>query len=134
MAIIIDRSVPSFPSKTVTVPNALVEVISLQYLVDRQKDHATLAAEIAVSSYALAGFTISAVFYTGGREALLYSATSDYTTPRGALQYCSGDLNTIAANTSGHFVMDVRGLYKIVIRAMSSSASGSGIVFRGMIE
>lgn len=88
-------------------------------------DTARIFVEIANTVTAFDQFAITARASANGGYQTLYSAAADYTSPQGLLIGTSGDLTTIAAGSSGWFVMDVSGLESVVIKAARAAGSNA---------
>ncbi len=81
-----------------------------------------LMVEITVAVAALTGFNIQARSTPAAPYVTLYSATSDFTQPKGILVGASGDLTTQGVGT-GWFIMDVEGLESVQIYATSGGTA-----------
>lgn len=86
-----------------------------------------ITVEIAVTVQALDAFLIQGKAHGSGSTLTLYSASGDYTSPKGVLIGVSGDLTTLAAGSSGWLVMDSKGFDSIIIQASSGNVAGSTI-------
>jgi len=79
----------------------------------------------SVATQNLDAFIIAAKFGEGGSYSTLYSAAGDFTSPSGLLVGTSGDLTTVAASSSGWFIMDVSGVQGIRVQASAAADSAS---------
>lgn len=83
-----------------------------------------IALEIVLTKQNLNAFQIQAQFHLEGSWITLYSEASDYITPSGILIGASGDLTTLVADSSGWFIMNVRGLHKVKVQVSCSETGG----------
>ena len=81
-----------------------------------------MMVKLTVATAALTNFTISARATTAATYDVLYSTTADFTTPKGVLVGCSGDL-TLLGIGSGWFIMDVRGMESVRLFATSAGTA-----------
>jgi hypothetical protein len=88
-----------------------------------------LGVEISITAQALDQFTISARYHASGSYQTLYSLAGEYTSPSGILKGTSGDLTAISAGSTGWFIMDVRGIESIQIKAACAADNGSSDVY-----
>jgi len=86
-----------------------------------------ILVQVDVTVQALDAFIIQVRSTNVASLATLYSVAGDYTSPKGLLVGASGDLTTIAAAASGWFIMDVDGLYEVVVSASSANVAGSTV-------
>ena len=90
-----------------------------------------LNVEAAVVGQSLTAFQVLGQVNNSGTYQLLYSTSSDYTSPKGLLIGTSGDLTSIASGTSGFFQMTVRGFYNIQIKVTAASTGGTITILSG---
>lgn len=83
--------------------------------------------EIAVTDQALDQFEIHCRAHNQGSYQQMFNAAVDYTSPIGILVGVSGDLTIIAAGASGWFMLDVRSIESLQIKAASGNVAGSGV-------
>ena len=81
-----------------------------------------LMVKLTVVTAALTNFAISARATSAAAYDTLYNTTADFTTPRGVLVGCSGDL-TVQGVGSGWFIMDVRGMESVRLHATSGGTA-----------
>lgn len=90
-----------------------------------------IGVEVKPTVHALDAFVISVQFCPDGDYVALYSAGGSYTSPVGLLVAASGDLTALAANATGWFVLEVRGIYRVKV-SVSGAADGTLVdVFAG---
>lgn len=82
--------------------------------------------EITITDNALDQFEILCRPNSTGSYQKMYSSVDDYTSPAGILVGVSGDLTIIS--TSGWFILDVKSIESLQIKAASSNVAGSGII------
>lgn len=82
--------------------------------------------QLDVTTNALDTFEIHASASPKGAFQKLFSTSSEFLYPVRPMIGCSGDLVNQGVG-SGWFLLDVRGLYALQIKAASSNAGGSGI-------
>lgn len=110
------------PADTVTaLPNTLTTIATIDVSnVDQ------IFVTTTVTTYALAAYQITAKPNSGASYVTLYSAAGDYTSPAGALIDASGDLTSQAVG-AGWFILDVKGMSSVQLKATSSNVAGSGV-------
>ena len=81
-----------------------------------------MMVKLTVATAALTNFAISARATTAAAYDTLYNTTADFTTPRGVLVGCSGDL-TLQGVGAGWFIMDVRGMESVRLHATSGGTA-----------
>ena len=74
------------------------------------------AFEVKVTGHPLTAFQIKGTKHPNGTMLTLFSVSTDFTSPKGILLNCSGDLTTQAVG-SGWFMMDCSPLYSLQFAA-----------------
>lgn len=72
-------------------------------------------------------FQIQASVDGGSNFETLFSAASDYTSPKGILVGASGNLTVLAADATGWFILDVGGLDQIRVQASADTTQSVGV-------
>ena len=90
-----------------------------------------LFVQFDVATNALDAFLIRARASADATTTTLYSSAGDFTSPSGLLVGASGDLTTLAAGSSGWFIMDVRGLWDVTIQASASGGAAVVDIYAG---
>lgn len=90
-----------------------------------------LALEIRVATQALDVFIVQAKVHPDGAYMTILSAIADYTTPAGIVVDASGDLNAIAAATTGWLIIDVLAFTSIRLLASAAVNNASVLVYAG---
>ena len=80
-----------------------------------------------VADQDLDAFVISAQPYLAPAMVTFYSASGDYTSPAGLLLGTSTDLTTLAAKSTGWFIMDTTGIDEVQVAASSGNVAGSTV-------
>jgi len=81
--------------------------------------------EVTTGGQAFDAFEIQVKAHPNGSWITIYNAAADFTSPAGLIIGASGDLTTLAASTTGWFLMETRGLYGIRVQASCDNAAGS---------
>lgn len=95
--------------------------------------HSRLSVEISVATQALDAFAITGRTHASASYQTLYNTAGQFLTPTGILVGTSGDLTTIAAGSTGWFLLDVSGLESIRITA-SAAADSAAVTCRGTVS
>lgn len=88
----------------------------------------TIGVEFDVGVNNLDALIVSAQFHPDDTFHTLYSAITS--TPAGLIIAASGTLASTAAGSSGWFIMDVRGIYKVRVSASGTTADTTTIAAR----
>jgi len=83
-----------------------------------------LMCEVSVSTAALIDFDILVRAMPSASYQTIYSVACDYTSPAGILLAASGDLTTIGPGATGWFMLDVRAIDSVQLKAASGSSAG----------
>ena len=76
-------------------------------------------------------FTIAIKPQANGAYSTIASVAADYTSPSGLLVGASGDLTTLAAATTGWFILDVRGIFMVRVQASGSGGASTVSIYAG---
>lgn len=87
-----------------------------------------IGVEVSVGVNALDAFIVSAQFHPNGAFQQLYAAITS--TPAGLILAASGTLASTGAGSTGWFIMDVRGIYKVRVSASGTTADTTTIKAR----
>jgi hypothetical protein len=87
-----------------------------------------IGVEVSVGVNALDAFIVSAQFHPNGAFQQLYAAITS--TPAGLILAASGTLASTGAGSTGWFIMDVRGIYKVRVSASGTTADTTTITAR----
>ena len=101
----------------VTVPNS--STLQATFVVGKS---VRMMVKLTVATAALTNFAISARATVAATYDTLYNTTADFTTPKGVLVGCSGDL-TLQGVGNGWFLMDVRGMESVRLHATSAGTA-----------
>lgn len=89
-------------------------------------EYKRLCVQVKVANQALDAFLVQARFHPGGDFLTLYSLATDFTTPKGIMIGCSGDL-TAQGVGNGWLILDVTALDAIKLLASSANVAGSAV-------
>ena len=90
-----------------------------------------LFVQFDVTTNNLDAFIIKARASQDATAVTLYSTSGNYTSPVGLLIGVSSDLTAVAAAASGWFLMDVRGLWDVVIQASATGGAATVSIYAG---
>lgn len=88
-------------------------------------------AQFVLTGFAFDVFRISAKPHTDAAMSLFYSAAAAFTGPQGLIVGASGDLTTLAAASTGWFIMDTRGLESVLVEASANGGTAAVDVYIG---